>query len=181
MREALLETLRLNKYLFALTGILAVITLTLFVIVSAYQMPAITVAQMKWNDLRNRVAVAGRGDVTSAYKQGQTDLRSLMERIPLKREFPRVLGDLMESADANGVAIGTLTYKPEVIKGENLLDYGLTLKISGRYAAVKSFLADQLNSKKLIVVNGFSLSNSDAFEEYVTMDLNLTVYLQEGA
>jgi type IV pilus assembly protein PilO len=181
MREALLETLRLNKRLLIAAGLLALVTLGLFVTVGSYQAPAIADAQVKWNDLRRRAAAAGRGDVTSAYKQGQIDLRTLTERIPLKRQFPQVLGDLMEAAASNGVVAGALTYKPELVKGENLLAYALTMKISGRYAAVKSFLADLLNTRELIVVDGFSLSNSDPFEEDVSMDLRLTVYLREGA
>jgi type IV pilus assembly protein PilO len=181
MREALLETLRLNKRLLIAAAVLALVTLGLCVTVSTYQAPEIADAQLKWNDLRRRSASIGRGDVTSAYKQGQIDLAKLTDRIPLKRQFPRVLGDLIEAAASNGAVTGALTYKPEVVKGENLLDYGLTMKISGRYAAIKSFLADLLNTPELIVVEGFSLTNSDPFEEDVSMDLHLTVYLREGA
>ena len=181
MREALLETLLLNKRLLITAGLLALVTVVLFATVSIYQAPAIANAEVKWSDLRRRVAANGRGDVTSDYKQGQIDLHTLSERVPLKRHFPRILGDLMETAAANGVAIGMLTYKPEVIKGENLLAYVLTMKIDGRYAAIKSFLTDLQNNPELIVVDGFSLTNSDPFEENVVMDLHVTVYLREGA
>jgi type IV pilus assembly protein PilO len=55
------------------------------------------------------------------------------------------------------------------------------MKIDGRYAAIKSFLTDLQNNPELIVVDGFSLTNSDPFEENVVMDLHVTVYLREGA
>lgn len=181
MREALLETLQLNKLLLTAAGLLVLLTVGLFVVAGSYQAPAIDAAQVKWNDLRRKVAAIGRGDVNSVYKQGQTDLASLKERIPPKRQFPRVLGDFIDAAATNSVAIGALTYKPEMVKGENLLAYGLTMKISGRYAAVKSFLTDLLNAPELIVVDGISLANSDLYEENVSMDLHVTVYLREGA
>jgi type IV pilus assembly protein PilO len=150
-------------------------------VAASYQAPAIVTAQAKWNDLRRRVSVAGRSDVSTVYKQGQIDLATLAERIPPKRQFPRLLGDLMEAASANGVVAGALSYKPETVKGENLLAYGLTMKVSGRYAAVKSFLADLLIMPELVVVDSVSLTNSDPFEEDVNMDLHMTVYLREGA
>jgi len=181
MKEALLESLKRNKNLLVAAGLLALITLGLYVSVSTYLAPAVIAAQAQWNDLRSRTAAIGRGDVTSVYAKGQADLRAFEERIPLKRQFPRVLGDLMESASSSGVTIGSLSYKPERVKDENLLAYVLTLKVGGRYAAQKSFLADLLSSREMVVVDGFSLSNSDAFEEYVVMDLHLTVYLREGA
>lgn len=181
MREALLETLRLNRRLLIAAGLLAFVTVGLFVVVGSYQAPAIAGAQAKWNDLRRKVAASGRSDVATVYKQGQTDLAAIAERIPFKRQFPRLLGDLMEAASANGVVAGALTYKPEAVKGENLLAYGLTMKVSGRYAAVKSFLSDLLNMPELVVVEGVTLSNSDLYEEDVSMDLHMTVYLREGA
>lgn len=181
MREALRETLRLNRRLLIALAALMLFTLGLIVVQVGYQTPSIATAMSKWNDLRGKASALGRGDVTGAYQKGQIDLASLAERIPPKRDFPRILGELMESTAANGVSSGALTYKPETVKGENLLAYSLTMKISGRYAAVKSFLSDILSMPELIVVDGITLSNSDPFEEAVSMDLRLTVYLREGA
>jgi len=57
------------------------------------------------------------------------------------------------------------------------------MTVGGSYAAIKSFLGDLQKYSELVVIDGFTLSKNDLFEENVVMDLHLTVYLQarEGA
>jgi len=102
-------------------------------------------------------------------------------KIPEKRQFARVLSDLLEAAASSGVGVGAISYKPLQIKEEALLSYQLSLSVSGGYAAVKSYLADLQGNPELIVVDTVSFSNSDPFVENVVMDLRITVYLREGA
>ena len=110
-----------------------------------------------------------------------TDLEKLNSRIPPKREFARVLSDILEAASNSGVATGNISYKPLSIKDEALLSYKLSLSVSGDYAAVKSYLSDLQQNPELIVVDNVSLENSDLFSENVVLNLNITVYLREGA
>ena len=100
---------------------------------------------------------------------------------PEKRDFARILSELLEAAASSAVEVGPISYKPVPIKEEALLSYQLSLSVSGRYAAVKSYLSDLQNSPELIVVDTVSFSNSDLFVEKVVMDLRITVYLREGA
>jgi len=182
MIQALLEILRLKKRLLFAAGIALLLNIGLLVWIDGHQSPAIVEAQLKWNDLRRRIAVAGRASVEKTFKQGKVDLENLKGRIPIKRQFPQLLGEILDAASTSGLATGHITYKPQTIKDEShLLAYGVTLTVSGRYAAIKSFLADLLSIRELVVIDGFSLSNSDVYEENVTMDLHLTVYLREGA
>lgn len=41
--------------------------------------------------------------------------------------------------------------------------------------------ADLLSDNDLLVVDDVSMTNSDALNEYVSMNLRMTVYLREGA
>jgi len=129
--------------------------------------------------------VAGRADVATVYGRGVDDLKKLASRVPAKRQFPRVLGDILDAAASSAVVTGNVSYKPQkTIKGqEDLLAYDITMTVGGSYAAVKSLLGDLQKNSELIVVDGVKLSKSDLFEENVVMDLRLTVYLQakEGA
>jgi type IV pilus assembly protein PilO len=181
MRDAILEIVRRKVRLLIAIAMLALLTVALFIVVDGYQMPEIAAAQMKWSDLRRQVAVAGRGDITNTYKQGKIDLETLRGRIPPKRQFPRLLGDILELAVSSGVTTGPITYKPRVVKDEGLLAYELAMSVNGRYAAIKSFLADLRKFRELVVVDDFSLTNSDVFEENVTMDLHVTIYLRGDA
>ena len=62
-----------------------------------------------------------------------------------------------------------------------MLVYRLAMSVNGRYAAIKSFLVDLRRFRELVVVDDFSLTNSDVFEENVTMDLHMTIYLRGDA
>jgi len=181
MIVALLEIARQKKWQLIATALSLLLNIGLLVWIDGYQFPAISAARPKWNELRRSLAVAGRESVENRFKQGQADLETLQVRLPLKRQFPRLLGDLIDSAASSGVVVGAITYKPQAIKDEHLLAYSVTIGVSGRYAAIKSFLADQLHNRELLVVDDISLTNSDPFEENVTMDLHLTIYLREGA
>jgi len=181
MREILLELFRLERRtLIAIVALVPVNCLLLAVIV-AYQEPAIVHARHARDDLRGRMAALGRGDVTSIYGRGKADLERVRTRIPLKRDFPRVLGEVMEAVAANNLTLGGVTYKPQRIKDEALLAYAVTLSVSGRYAGVKSLLSDLQKERELVVVDSIGLSNPDPHEESVAMELHLTFYLLEGA
>jgi type IV pilus assembly protein PilO len=181
MKEILSELFRLKRRSMIASATLVLINVLLYAVSTAWLTPALNATRRGWNDLSGRVVAIGRGDVASVYRQGKSDLEKLKPRIPLKRDFPRLLGDIMEAASSSGVVMGGITYKPQKVKDENLLAYGVTMSVNGSYAAVKSFLADVQKNRELLVVDGISLSNSDLFEENVTMDLRLTVYLREGA
>lgn len=181
MKQVLLELLRLKKRILIAILLLFLTNVALYSIIKVYQDPALVNANTKWSNLRKRVAAADRGDVNVTYGKGKSDLEKLRSMIPLKREFPRVLGDILDAAASNGVATGSITYKPQVLKDENLLAYAVTMSTSGSYAAVKSLLADLQKNHELVVVDGISLANSDPYVENVSMELRLTLYLREGA
>lgn len=181
MKQAILELLRQKRLFLIFVGALLLADLILYAVVAYYQKPALSAATKGWDDLRGRVAVIGRGDVGTLYRQGKGDLEKLAVLIPERRQFPRVVGDMLDAAASSNVAMGAITYLPKAVKDENLLAYTLQMSVTGRYAAVKSFLSDMQKNRELIVIDGITLSNQDIFEENVTMELRLTVYLREGA
>lgn len=181
MKDALLEIVRLRKWWLLCACLLLLLFLGFTIAVDGYQKPKIAAQRERWSELRRQVALAGSRDLSALYRQGNADLAALRERIPPKRQFPRLLGELLEQASSSGVSVGQITYKPRQLGQDRLLVYELSLGVSGGYAAVKSFLADLLKSRELLVVEEVGMTNSDLFEENVTMDLRLTVYLREDA
>lgn len=181
MKALTLELLRLKRRPLIAVALLSLVTLALSVAVDGYQAPKIAAALTKWSELRRQVALGDQRDVTRVYRQAGVDLDTLRARVAPRRQFARLLGEILEQAASSGVVTGPLSYKPRTIKEEHLLAYAVTMSVSGRYAAVKSFLADMLNSRELVVVEEFSMANSDLFEEKVTMEIHLTVYLREEA
>lgn len=180
MIQLVLELLRQRRRLLTTIAVLMVLNCALAALVSLYQAPRLQTAYSAWNDLRRRAAQGRPADVATLYRQAAGDLEAVRTRIPLKKEFPRVLGDIIDAASTSGVAIAGLSYKPQAVKNEKLLQYQLSLSVSGSYAATKSFLADLQGNRELLIVDGISLNNNDPFEEHVTTDLELSLYLQES-
>jgi type IV pilus assembly protein PilO len=150
------------------------------VVISAYQLPSVVSLQAKWSDARQKSARSGKVDAETLYRQGSSDLEKMNTAIPEKREFARILSDLLEAAASSNVEVGAISYKPEQLKEEMLLSYQLSLSVSGSYAAVKSYLSDLQKSQELLVVDMVSFSNSDLYVENVVMAVHLTVYLRGG-
>lgn len=180
MKLILLEIIRQKRFVLLLALALIVVNVTLMVVAS-YQEPALAASRSKWSELRNLSARAGHADSSALYRRGMADLEKLSARIPPKREFARVLSDLLETASDNGVATSTISYKPLLIKDEALLSYQLSLTVNGDYAAIKSYLSDLQQNAELLVIDDVSLANGDLFVENVVMNIKITVYLREGA
>jgi len=183
MKQALLDLFQQKKRTLIVAVVLLLLNIGLYAVNAGYLEPKIAASQAAWTDLRQRVAVAGRADVATVYRRGVDDLKKLASRVPVRRQFPRVLGDILDAAASSAVVTGNVSYKPQTIKGQDLLAYSIVMTVGGSYAAVKSFLGDLQKNSELIVVDGVTFSKSDLFEENVVMDLRLTVYLQgkEGA
>jgi len=183
MKQALLELFQEKKHTLIAALILLLLNIGLYAVTAGYLAPNISRSQALWTELRQRVAVAGRADVATVYQRGVDDLKKLASRIPVKRQYPRVLGDILDAASSSALVTGNVSYKPQIVKNQGLLAYGITMTVGGSYAAVKSFLGDLQKNSELIVIDSLSISRRDPFEENVVMDLHLTVYLQgrEGA
>ncbi|HXE95779.1 MAG TPA: type 4a pilus biogenesis protein PilO [Dongiaceae bacterium] len=181
MKQLVLEIVRQKWRFLSIILFLLLLNMTLVIVVSNYQLPSLEELQAKWSSLRRQAALTVQVDAATLYQQGSTDLETLKARIPEKREFARILSDLLEAAAGSNVKVDTINYKPEKIKEEALLSYQLSLSVSGSYAEVKSYLSDLQNIQELLVVEPTVFTNSDPLVENVVMNLNITVYLREGA
>jgi len=180
MIQVLLELLQQKKRTIIVAVILLVINVACSLVIAGYLRPGIDKSLVQWNELRQRLAASGKMDVGAIYRRGTDDLKTLSSKIPAKREFPRVLGELLDAVSANSLVPGAISYKPQGIKERNLLAYGVSMSVSGTYAGLKSYLGDLQNFDNLVVIESLSFSKSDLYEENVSMDLRLTVYLQGG-
>lgn len=181
MMPLLLEIARLKKNMLIVVGILLLLNAGLYTGLNFYLEPAVNSVQLKWSDLRRKVAARGHMDVTALYHQGKADLDKLGARLPSKRQFPRVLGDILAAAASNNVTSSNLVYKPELVKDQNLVAYDLTMNVKGSYAGIKSFIADILMIREMVVIDSFMFSQTEATAGNITMNLHLTVFMREAA
>lgn len=181
MKRYFLEIFRQKWRLVAVVLTLILLNVVLSLVISVYQLPALAEMQARWSALRRQAAGSGQVDANALYQQGTVDLEKLQERIPDKREFVRILNDVLDAAANNAVEIEGISYKPSKLKEEPLLSYQLSFSVNGSYAAVKSYLSDLQSNPELMVIDTVTFSNSDLLAESVVMDLQMTVYLREGA
>lgn len=181
MKQLVFEIVRQKWRILSTIAVMLLLNVALSLVISSYQLPSVISLQAKWSDMRQKAARSGKADVGTLYKQGVADLEKIKTVIPEKREFARILSELLEAATVSNVEVGAISYTPTQIKEELLLSYKLSLSVSGSYAAVKSYLSDLQKSQELIVVDMVTFSNSDLYIENVVMDVRLTVYLRGGA
>ncbi len=158
-------------------AILLAVDIGLYIYSSAYLEPRLAARQREWSEKRLDTARETAVDMASVYRQGTGDLAAWRSRIYPKKDFVRFIGDLFETATNNSLKLGAISYKPAPVKGEGLLVYNIGMSVSGRYAAVKSFIADMEKVREMVVIDNISLSGKST-EETVDMRLQLTVYFR---
>lgn len=164
------------------TGIIALLLLSF--VVWGYQIwwqgGALSGLQSEWAEKRKQATLKDQRDPSQVFRKGGEDLNSLMLHLPARHEFPRVLGQLMDTASANQVVIGTISYKPQKSTVAGLIPYSIHFSVTGSYAGVKRFLSAAGELDGMAFVESAALSNNDPFEDRVNMDLQLVIHLREG-
>ncbi|KAF0218294.1 MAG: hypothetical protein FD174_3047 [Geobacteraceae bacterium] len=159
--------------------VLALVDTGLYIYASAYQTPHLAALQNEWFEKRRLAGGGVAQDAATVYRQGTKDLAAWNARIFSKKEFARFVGELFEAAANNALTVGGVTYKPEPIKDEkNLLAFSIVFNVSGKYAAVKSFIADLARLREIVIIENIALNNSKLTEESVSMKLQLTAYFR---
>jgi type IV pilus assembly protein PilO len=175
--ELFRQILMTRRKSFVIIAVLVVLNIGLFAYSSAYLEPQLTGLQQKWSEMRRQAAAGALIDPASVYRQGRTDLENWRARISPKKEFASFIGELFETATNNSLRVGAITYKPGQVKGEELLAYAIGFNVSGKYAAIKSFIADLEKLKEIAVIDNISL-NGKSDEESVDMRVQMTAYFR---
>lgn len=183
MMEMIHELLKKKRTLLIAILILFIVNVILYTVQCFYLTPQLNIVDQTYEELSRRSAAEGIKDVSTLYKHGIDDLKKISTLIPAKRQFSQLLGDLMDIASSNSLVVGKMSYKPQVLKEEDLLAYSLSMSVNGSYAAIKSFMSDLQSKHEMLIVDDAVFSNEDPYEESVSVDLQITLYLhnQEGA
>lgn len=177
--SAIKEIIRTRPKVLILIIVLVCADAGLFLYSSLYQTPQLTELQNQWFSRRRNVG-SSPADKVTIYQQGKADLEVWRSRIADKKDLARIVGQLYELAATNSVTIAGITYKPEIVKDENLIAYGTGFNVTGKYAAVKSFIADLGHLREMVIVDAIALNNPKMTEERVDLRVGLTIYLRQG-
>ncbi|HBA89161.1 MAG TPA: pilus assembly protein PilO [Geobacter sp.] len=170
---------------FAFIAFLALLALTVTLYLSLWQQPELEKAQMQWFAKRQALAKGEMVGDATRYHNGVRDLELFRKRLPLKKDFASVLGRIYDTARNNSLSMKGVALRPANLKGEEgkgIFSYGVTFTLTGRYAGVKSFLADLARYPEMVTVDSVTLANTSQTEEAVSLSVQLTAYLKtEGA
>ncbi len=174
----IVQIFRARPKSFMFVALLVLVNVGLYVYVSMHQDPRLAALQNAWFEKRRAAEKGALKDTAEVYRQGSADLATWRARIAPKKDFARVVGEIFETAASNSLKVGGVTYKPVPIKDENLLAYSIGFNVSGKYGAVKSFLADLMRVREIMIIDNVSLNSSSATEDSVDLKVQLTAYFR---
>ena len=180
--ELLRDIIAVRRRSFGLLAFLVLVDLSLFLFLSFWQQPELEKAQNDWFAKREAAARGVDRGVSASYREKERALGLFRERIIDKKEFAGFLSELFAAAKGSSLTLKSITYKPTPVKAERLMSYSISFDVTGKYAGVKSFIADLARLPKLVTVDSISLGSSSRTEELVDLRVQLTVLLKtEGA
>ncbi|QXE91118.1 type 4a pilus biogenesis protein PilO [Geomonas subterranea] len=181
--QVLLDMIAARRKSFAFIAFLALLAIGTEVYISVYQQPELERVQQAWFAKRDALARGETQADATRYQQGVRDLEEFRKHLIPKKDFVALLGRIYTTAKSNSLVLSGISYKPskEKVKGTQMLTYGISFTVAGRYASVKSFLADLARYREMLVIDALSLSSSSSTEEKVNLKIQTTLYMTEGA
>jgi Tfp pilus assembly protein PilO len=174
-----LEIIKMRKKSCLAIIALALANIVLYIFIMGFQISKLNTLQNEWLENRQRPS-SGYLEKSLIFSQGKKDLAVFDSRIPPKKDFMRVVGELFEIASNNGLSIGSVGYKPELIKDRDLLVYGLSFSVEGSYAAVKSFIADIEQSPEIVSIDQINLTGAESSPDSVKVSVRISAFFKTG-
>ena len=172
------ELIRISPRIFIMIGVLLVVNIGLYLYAAVYQQQRIESLQNSWFAKRKTLSGGGAQDSSAAYLQGESDLKVWRSRILPKKNFAGFLGTIYETAANNSLTFNGITYKLTIHKPEDLIAYTLDFTVTGKYAGVKSFIADLSRMREMFTIDAVSLSTGNVSNDAVGLKVQLTVFLK---
>lgn len=176
--KLLRDIVRLRPKSLAVILLLAILNIGLYFYISYYQQPRLQYLHQQWSEKRRGAGSGNMHDAAAIFRQGTGDLTIWRNKIAAKKDFARLIGSLFDMAAGNSLKVGAVSYKPVTIKEDNLLAFTISFGVSGKYAAVKSFIADLMHSKDIMTLDNITLANTKSTEEAVDLKVQLTAYFK---
>lgn len=174
------QVVLLRKWTVVAIAVLFLMALAAQLFINLYQNPKVEKLQQEWMTLREQ---EGRGtkyqDREALYRNGLADLAKFRERIYLKSQFAQFIGELYQTAAKDGLELVSITYKPTVNKEEQLLNYALTLAVSGKYPQLKRFIYDLCaDVGNILVIDSIALTSGSASADSVQLQVQITSWFR---
>jgi Tfp pilus assembly protein PilO len=124
-----------------------------------------------------------RADLESAHAQAAkvtqaagSDTPRSLKSLPQRTEIPRLLGLLLQQADASRLAIDTAKYEIAATKTGTLVRYQISFPVSGPYAQIRAFIDSTLESMPAVGIEELSISRKTIADPSVEAQIRMTLF-----
>lgn len=107
----------------------------------------------------------------------EAEINRLRASFPLRREVVALVGQLSNRATAARLKVAGIDYKPADVPKEGLLQLGIAMRVEGRYADLRRFLADLERMRGRLAIAHLAATGRPG-EGEVSARLSLTAYFR---
>jgi Tfp pilus assembly protein PilO len=185
-RESLLVAAwRFNRSYPLTIGGLLLVNLGVYLLLVYLVSPWLEGLERRYIEQQSRVrqtqqGLAALATPQSIFRQGQIDLQTFGDLVPVRGEFPELMSELYQHARQAGLDIDRITYDPKIETEAGLLRYSLVFTLAGDYSQVKLLVHALEQSQRLIGIDEIALSSgeNEAGKTSVLLRLRLTTYFK---
>lgn len=178
-REIIQQILQVKKRPLIMVLILLFIAIALQFFITQYQDKRIEQLSVEWikhrEEEKRGAALLDRGTL---YKNGQADLAKFRDRVYPKAQFARFIGELYDIAARDSLELTSISYKPSLVKEEQLISYDMTLSVSGMYPNLKKFIRDLGVSGNLLTIDSVAMNASSTSPDAVQLQILITSFFK---
>lgn len=174
---------KLNRWLPLTIGTLLLLNLGCYLIVDLWVTPEVNQLESRYIELQTQTRKlqqeqAAADNPRAVFARGTADLASFRQRVPEKKEFTRLIGEVFDMAQQTGLNIHQVTYQPNLLVKQNLLEYVLSFSVEGEYSQLKRFISLLESSERLIAIESLGLASGSDSGEKIGLQLRLATYFQ---
>jgi Tfp pilus assembly protein PilO len=159
-----INAVRFNKFFWIVFTLIIIANLLFHFTIGKYQRKRIDELQDQYR-IKRIIKVPQKNTDQIKLMQAKQDIEYFVSRLSLRTEFPTVIAELFQLLHNHGLSVNKMSYNPELIDFHHLLKFTTNFSVIGKYAPIKSFLADLQESKTLFCIDNLSIVNRSTQEE----------------
>lgn len=176
------QIVAVRKKTLLLLAVVLTIAAAVQIFITNFQQPMLEKAR---SELLQQRQAEGRGAVLPGrdviYRNGLNDFTKFRARIYPKNQFARFVSEIYAAVGRNNLEVSAISYKPQINKESNLLQYAMGLTVTGNYGQLKKFIIDLDNSGNVLHIDSVAFSGQTSSSDMVQLQVQFTAYFRMEA
>ncbi len=181
--EVFAQICKAHRGMLIVVALLMAANLLIFLTLEQMLLPKLTAQEHSYlqrqSEVRQLLRNKGGLDHTpeQLYLSARKDLAEFREMMPAYQDFTSLVEELLVLSSRSGLNITQVNYQPGKTLENDLLRYGLSFAVSGRYAQIKKFIHALEQSQRILVISQIRLQSTEGGE--VNLRLNLETFFRK--